>query len=546
MTVLDWAIVLGLNLMVFGYGIFRSRQTKTNVDWFLGGRNLPFWIVGLSMFATSVDAGDYVALNGITYTDGFSVFSVWWLGMTIGYTVAAFYVLPPMYRAGMFTNAEYLETRFGPGARIISALVQVQYRTNILAGIAISLHLTLTVVTGVESRWAWLAVVGFAAMATFYSARGGLKTVAWVDAFLAVLMALSTLVLWVVVWQAAGGWDGAIAELALKGGSELPEYLLHVGVSRPGEPHPLIVVAAWVIIGTGYAVVNHTQTMKMFGARSLWDLKMSVLVVAGMTMIMMYFNGTLGILGRAIWPEPLQRPDEIYPLLVSKFLSTGLKGIVVAGVVAAAITTYEGIGSALSAVCTRDIYARLIARDEEDLHYLGVSRIITPIIVAASFAYIPFILRFENIVSFFVRITSIFVTPLMTVYLMGVFSRVHRRSGIIGLIVGPVYGILALIGGSEEILPSWLTNRWVAYVWSVVATAGAMILSSFVLGCEQEKELVQQEVGGWLRRSRENVQAILPSPLLTRNHLIPFWAHPNLWAGVVTAIAASLVFYFFW
>ncbi len=70
MTPLDWTIVLGLNLFVFGYAALCARKTSTDVDWFLGGRSLPFWLVGVSMFATSVDGGEYVAINGATYQDG--------------------------------------------------------------------------------------------------------------------------------------------------------------------------------------------------------------------------------------------------------------------------------------------------------------------------------------------------------------------------------------------------------------------------------------------------------------------------------------------
>ena len=154
-------------------------------------------------------------------------------------------------------------------------------------------------------------VVAFAGMATFYSACGGFKTIAWVGAFLTVSMILAILVLWVVVWQSVGGWEGATAVLAAKGGAELPGYFLHIGASRPGQPDALIVVAAWVIIGAAYPIVNHGKTMKLFVIRSLWDVKMSVLLAAAVAMVMMYFNGTVGILDRALWPETLQRPDKI-------------------------------------------------------------------------------------------------------------------------------------------------------------------------------------------------------------------------------------------
>ncbi len=546
MSTIDWIIVLGLNLLVFGYGLIRSRETRTNLDWFLGGRNLPFWIVAVSLFATSVDSGDIVGVNGMTYVEGITTLTTWWLGVVVGYVIAAFFVLPPMYRAGMFTNAEYLEYRFGPAARVVSALVQVQYRTNILAGIAISLQLTLTLVMGLDEIGAWIVVAAFASMATLYSARGGLKTIAWVDALLTVAMITGVLVLWSVLWNVAGGWSGAVEKLTLKGGPELPGYLLHIGVSRPGSPDPLVVTMAWLILGAAYPIVNHSETMKLFGARSLWDVKVSVLMASGMTMILMYFNGTLGILGRAVWPETLQRPDQIYPLLVNEFLGPGLKGIVVAGVIAAAITTYEGIGSALAALCTRDIYARLFVKDREDSHYFRVSRWVTPFVVAASFAYIPFILRYENIAGFFIRVTSVFVIPLMTVYLVGVFTRAHRRSGIIGLAVGSGYGILALVGSGLDLLPVWFTDKFAAYAWSIVATSGAMILTTLILGRDSERSLAQERVGGWLDRSRRGVPELVDSPFEARGRSVPWWAHPNLWGVVVMAASLILVFYVFW
>ncbi|MDA2926394.1 hypothetical protein MYX78_04035 [Acidobacteria bacterium AH-259-G07] len=544
MTIIDWIIILGLNGVVFGYGIVRSRKTKTNVDWFLAGRSLPFWVVGVSMFATNVDSGDYVSINGMTYSNGISVFTVWWLGINVAYVIAAFLIVPPMYRAGLFTNSEYLEARFGAATRIISALVQIQYRTNILANVTISLHLLLAVVMGLSFGSAWLVAIGFAVAASLYSAWGGLRVVAWADALLSITMVVSTLILWATVWLAVGGWDGAVAQLTVEGGEELPKQLLHIGVSRAGDPHPLIVVAAWIIISTGYAIVNHSQVMKLFGARSIWDLKMSVIVAGAMTMVMMYFCGSLGILGRAFWPETLSRPDEIYPLLVREMLGIGVKGLVVAGVLAAAISTYQGIGSALSAVFTRDVYARFLAPNKADSHYLMVSRLMTPAIVTASLAYIPFILRFENMTTFYVRVTSVFVTPLMTVYLMGAFTRAHRESAIPGLVVGGAYGLVALIGGTHDSLPDWFVNTWTSYLWSPLFTAIAMLLVSRFLKDRLVRDEAAREATGWQQRSTASMAQVVSSPFAQEG--VPGWASPILWAGILIAVASALVFYFFW
>ena len=109
MTALDWFLVLAINGAIVGFGLWHARGTRRSVDWFLAGKQLPWWLVGLSMFATAVDSGDYVAVAGNAYQDGMIYISAWWLGLSIGWCTVAYLVFIPMYRCGMFTNAEYLE-----------------------------------------------------------------------------------------------------------------------------------------------------------------------------------------------------------------------------------------------------------------------------------------------------------------------------------------------------------------------------------------------------------------------------------------------------
>ena len=98
MTTLDWIIVAGLNVLVFGYAVWRARQTTTGEEWFVGGRVLPFWVVGLSMFATSADGGEYVSVNGQTYEYGIAIIAGLMLGAVIGAVVSSFWVAPGILR----------------------------------------------------------------------------------------------------------------------------------------------------------------------------------------------------------------------------------------------------------------------------------------------------------------------------------------------------------------------------------------------------------------------------------------------------------------
>lgn len=545
MAGIDWFIVIALNLLIFGYASIRSLKTHSDVDWFLAGRTLPFWLIGLSMFATSVDGGEYVAVNGATYQDGLVMFTGVVFGVGVGGMIAAHVVMPNMYRAGLFTNAEYLEHRFGISARIISVLVQIQYRTATLATIAVALHLMLTEVAALPSHSAWILIVGLTAATTLYAAWGGLKTIAAADVLLGALMLLSTLVLWSVIWQEAGGWAGTQAALVGQLGEREAQELLHIGSQGDASSHPIVVVIGWCLIATGYFVVNHTQTMKMFGARSLWDLKMSVVAGTALIILSGYFSSSLGLLGRALVPG-LSNPDLIYPRLVDQYLVTGLKGIVVAGMIASAVSTFEGIGVALSALFTRDIYARLLVPDRDDRHYVIVSRMATVFIVAITFFYVPFILRAQNIVEYFVGITSIFVTPLMTVYLVGSTTRVDRRAGLVGLIAGPAFrlSVVAL----EVHLSLWLTDNFVAYLWTTGVTGASMLIASIILSivspaAAQRTAPMTTRPSGWLARSQGTVREIASSPFPGG---VPWWASPALWAAAVLSTSGYVVFVVLW
>ena len=346
MTSLEWFLVIGINGAIILFGIFKGRGTKRSVDWFLAAKGLPWWMVGLSMFATAVDSGDYVAIAGESYREGMSYISAWWLGMTVGWLMIAYVVLLPMYRNGMFTNAEYLEFRFGPAARLISVFIQIQYRTNVLANVAYSLYLTFRTVTdwsertlwGVELTWWFVGAIALGAAA--YTASGGLKSVAVTDSLQSVVMLIASLVLWWTVWNAVGGWSSLQQRLEQQSPA-LADAMLHVGSDYdPGVPPATVVerevpaglmVFGWTIVLTAYCVVNHSQAMRMLAARSVWDMKMAAVLAGAVTMVVMWFNVTLGILGRAIFPD-LTATDQIFPQLIDRFLTPGLLGLVIAGV----------------------------------------------------------------------------------------------------------------------------------------------------------------------------------------------------------------------
>ncbi len=551
MTWIDWLIVFVLNGSVIVYGLVVARGAKTSEDWFLGRRSLAWWAIGLSMFATNVDNADLVSLTGTTYKEGLHIIMVHTLGSLLGASFAAFFLVPAMARSGQFTNAEYLEARFGPTARVLSALIQIQYRSSMLGLMIWSLYLLLTGLLGLGSGIAWSLIVVLVAFAAIYTSLGGLKSVVMTDALQGIIMFVAMGVIFAAVWNAAGGWSATrnmLAGIQIED-SKPASDLMHMGRYRGDGDNtsPLVVAIGWIIIACGYWSVNHSQTMRLAGARSLWDMKMAALFGATISMPIMVGCASLGVFGRALFPE-FDSPDQLYPHMADLYLGVGLKGIVVAGIVAAAISTFDSMGSSLSALFTRDIYARLIATDRDDAHYVKVSRLATVVILGLGFAYLPFIGSKETMLQAFLTLIPVFVTPLFTIYLIGIFTRAHSRSGIAGIVTGAFYGVIALV--DREIvdiswLDAWFTGRWPALLWAMAFTAGGALLATLVYGKCSLENLPHRPSGqsGWLQSSSSSLK---PLPEYPFDRPPSRWFSPEKLAIALIALTASVLFTFFW
>lgn len=552
---IDWAIVLVLNGAVIGYGLYLARGTHSSSEWFLGARALPWWAVGLSMFATNVDNADLTSVAGKTYMEGVHLITVYAVGSALGGIAAAFLVVPVMYRAGFYTNAEYLEARFGPVMRVLSALIQIQYRSSMLGMMIYSVYVLLTALDILGPYEAWALIVALVVLAGLYTCWGGLRSVVWTDTLQGLVMIAGALVIFGTMWQAVGGFDGMRASLA----DIRMEHLAHAGGyhGSSGEVSPYLVVLGWTIIGCGYWTVNHTQTMRLMGSRSLWDMKMAALFGVAVSLPIMAVTIWLGVFGRSL-PEfqhlaSAGNADALYPLLIGHYLGVGMKGLVLAGVVAAAVSTFDSMGSALSALFTRDVYARLLVRDKDDAHYVLASRVATVGVLLLGFLYLPLIFQQKNMLDAFISLIPVCVTPLFVVYLAGVATRVHRKSGLIALIVGSAYGAMALYAReaqktdllpNADWMPFWLRDQWPAVAWSFGITIVALALATLILGLEKpDDKLSHFHETGWLERSREELPPLREHPFEGR---VPLWLRPGWYALALLAATAYVVFVLFW
>ncbi len=550
MTRIDWLLAIGVNAAIVSVAWLRSQRPQDAADWQLAARRLTWPLIGLSLFATAIDSGDFVAVVGGAYQFGIAYLSTWWLGIPIGWLLATSVVLVPVYRAGFFTNAEYLEARFGPAMRLVGALVQIQQRTQVMGNMAYSLFLLLGAITGWGATTWWI-VVGLAVLAAIYTVSGGLRAVVATDSMQTGMIVLAAGSLWAVVWSRLGGWD-ALRDRLFATDSELPERMLTFGgLSGPGAPL-VLVLFGWIAAHAAYCIVNHSQSMRLLGARREWDMRAAVTLSSAVLVVVMWCNVSLGIMGRALYPH-LEQGDSAFPHLFVDHLGAGLAGLVLAGVLAACLSTYDSIGSALGAVFTRDVFCRFLAPHAGERLSLAATRAAAVLCIAVSFLYVPFL--GEGMVAFYLRLSSVAAVPLATVFVVGVLTRAHRGSGIAGLLVGVGWGLVSMLGDRLDwALPAWCTSVWWSYLWAVVVTAGGMLaytvlrgraaaasVAGLTLASCRRGQAYSGSGAGWLESSR------LAVALQTAQRARGFQARwrPEWVTSVLIALAATVFFVVF-
>jgi solute:Na+ symporter, SSS family len=569
MTALDWALVIGINVAIVLYGVFYVKGKGGSFDWFLASQSLPWWAIGLSAFGTAVDIGDYTAVAGGSYRFGLSQLAQWWLGISVGWFLLSFFVIVPAYRCGVFTNAEWLEFRFGSGVRVLTVFINTISRANVTGNMYFSMFLVLNIVAGVADTLAWAIVVGVAALTTLYVVTGGLRSDVITDCIQSVFMILASLILFVVVWNAVGGFAGAAEKLASMDPA-LPGRLLHVGGYSPEGVPAIVVVIGFIVTLTMYVTINQYEWIRFLGGRSEWDMRMAAVLASVVTAVVVFFNLVMGPLGRVDFPN-LQVVDQVYPLLIQKYLGPGLIGLVVAGMVAAAFSTFDSIAVGISSLWVRDIYARFVNRHADDGHYTFVGRLLVPFILALGFLFAPFL--GGGMLAFYLRLAGAIQVPLMTTIIAGALTTVRREAGMWGLLAGLAYGLFAILADVQAWpLPPLLVSTWWAFIWNIVIPVGVMLLVSRVLDArhgpapesefvglvysrsgqveEGAKSIVARRLaaigGTWLEKTLDQFQARPLNPFKLPTEELPAYMRPGLLAIAYLVVFGFLIFVVLW
>lgn len=433
---LDLTLILLYFAGLFGVGFYFSRREKSSTDYFLAGRRVGWIAVGASLFASNISSEHFIGLAGSGATRGLAVGHFEWLACLIVLVLGWFFV--PFYlKSGVFTMPEFLERRYSKSSRMY--LTTVSIVAYVLTKISVTLFaggLLLYEILGWDIATSAVVMVIVAGM---YTIAGGLRAIVHVDVLQSSILILGAAILTLLGLNEVGGFSGLQQKLP-------PEFFsMFKPMSDPDFPWTGIVFGA-PILGIWYWCTDQYIVQRVLGAKNI-DHGTSGTILAGFLKILPVFILVLpGIIAVALLNDQ-NIGDNAFPALVAGgLLPPGIKGLVIASLLAALISSLASCFNSSSTLFTMDFY-RHFRPDATERELVFVGRLATTALVVLGILWVPFIKYISSQIYIYLQSVQAYISPpIAAVFLIGLFwRRVNGKGAIWSLGIGAALGALRLI-----------------------------------------------------------------------------------------------------
>ncbi|MGA2136685.1 MAG: sodium:solute symporter [Bryobacteraceae bacterium] len=565
-TGLDWltiAVYFGILLCVATWVVRRGKDSAT--DYFLAGRNLGWWVIGASIFASNIGSEHIVGLAGSGATSGVAMAHYElhaWALLVLGWVFVPFYM-----RSMVFTMPEFLERRFNEKSRYVLSIVSII--TFIISKIAVGIFAGGVVfgtlfpemmlnIGGFNIDSFWIGSVLVIVLTGLYTTLGGMRAVAYNDAVQVTVLILGSFLLTAYGLVRLGGW----AELRHICGSDmfnLWKPLIPHGVVGTWSPilqtnsAGQVVKQAWYfndnfpwlgmlfcapVIGLWYWCTDQYIVQRALGAPneavarrgSIFAafLKLSpvyLFIIPGLICYALAKSGKVPELSPMIGPDGKAIPslsNGAFPMMVQYLLPAGLRGIVVAGLLSALMGSLAGVFNACSTLFTVDLYQKW-KKDASQHQLVRMGRIATTVMVLIALAWIPVIKNAKGLYTYLQSVQGYLAPPIFVVFFLGVFfKRMNGPGALWAMIVGFAMGIFRMavdtpvtlgmggFTGYSEGSFLWIVNNIYFQYFSVLITivsAIVMVTVSYATAVPDPKQIQSLTFGTATDADRKKTRA---------------------------------------
>ncbi len=511
----DW-VVIGLYFLGLGAIVWwSSKQQNTSEDYFLAGRNIGWFAVGASLFASNIGSEHIVGLSGQGASTGMAM-AHWELHAWVMIMLAWIFV-PFYYRSRVFTMPEFLERRFSPTARwmlsVVSLIAYVftKVSVTVYAGALVFQTLLPEVSVSILGHTYgpfWIGAFATVILTGIYTVFGGLRAVLYTDSAQAVILLLGSFFITFFGLKLLGGWGNLVSICK----DDAAQFALWRPLSDPQFPWLGILIAS-PVIGIWYWCTDQYIVQRTLAAKSLraarrgaiWGAFLKVwpvliFLVPGMIGYALFKQGNLDI---PLAEDGTLKGDMVFPTMVTTLLPTGLRGLVVGGLLAALMSSLSSLFNSSASLFTIDIYEK-ICPGRSERHLVTVGRVATGVVVVLGMAWIPVMhtIGGGGLYLYLQSVQGYLAPPITAVFLMGLFwKRMNAKGAVAGLGIGFVAGMAKLTIQACEGAGHLTNLPWLAAVgrFNFLYASGVLLAISVVVivvaSLLTEKPSAEQIVG---------------------------------------------------
>ena len=435
---LDWITISIYFAILLGIAIWVINKKQSNTeDYFLAGRNVGWFVVGASIFASNIGSEHVVGLAGAGAGDKLPmlIYEIQaWVVLILGWVFLPFYA-----RSGVFTMPEFLEKRFDARSRwVLSVFSIIAY---VLTKISVTIYAGGVVVSALLGIDFWTGALGTVILTGLYTVLGGMRAVVYTETLQAIILVIGAAALTFIGLDKVGGWESMTQTVG-------PEYLdMWRPATDPDFPWPSLLITS-TIVGVWYWCTDQYIVQRALTARNIKEGRRGTIFGALLKLLPVFLFLIPGIIaltlkmrGELHWDSP----DEAFPVLMSNLLPSGLRGLVAAGLLAALMSSLASVFNSCSTLFTVDIYKKLRPNTPEK-KLVRTGQIATVIIVIIGIIWIPIMANISGVLYEYLQSVQSYIAPPITaVFLLGIFyKRINAAGAFTTLVVGLIVGALRI------------------------------------------------------------------------------------------------------
>ena len=547
----DWTIICIYFLILLGIVLSASRRQKTTTDYFLAGRNVGFFAIGASIFASNIGSEHIVGLAGQGASTGLAMAHYElhaWIVVLLAWVFVPFY-----YQSKVFTMPEFLEKRFGKEPRWILSIVSLtayvltKVSVTVYAG-ALVFQTLLPDTFGSPQNAFWVGAITTVTLTGLYTVAGGLRAVLYTDLLQTIILLIGSTAITYFGLIELGGFN----ELRVFASENVAQYTLWRPLSDPDFPWLGILIAS-PIVGIWYWCTDQYIVQRTLAAKDLKTARRGALLGAFFKIWPVLIFLVPGLIGAALNAKGILEisidtngkiiGDQVFPTMVATLLPEGLRGLVVAGIIAALMSSLSSLFNSTATLFTLDIYKKIKPKVSEQKLVL-IGRMATLVVVVFGLLWIPIMPMISKggLYQYLQSVQGYLAPPITAVFLLGLFnSRINNKGATWGLSLGFFAGMLKLIiqafFGKEKIANPEL----LAYIGDInfLYFSGILFLFCVLLIClvSYQTELPDENQIDGLTYQTIDKEAIRES-----------WDQKDIYAtGVILGLVLTIYLYFsFW